>query len=296
MTATPDPNAAEAARLRAAHELLDERPSPGVRAAVLRAAAESARGDSLTEPVRAARRRPARWWLGWQPAAAATVAVGILAVGISVHVEHEGPIASHPETSAAPGAAAPAAPPAPATNAESFSKAREAMPAVIAPPPAPRPPVPADALRATKRDLDRPAEAAPFALRAPGGSPAAAAADSAAQTRASPGPESAGSVSSSLGAAPGPSAERAARLQASPAAALAPPAAAPAAKALLQNRAEPSRPDANADPSQRSASPDDWLRRIIELRRAGRNAEADDELARFRTAFPNVKIPGDALR
>jgi len=248
MTATPDPNAAEAARLRSAHELLDERPSPGVRAAVLRAAAESARGGSLTEPVRAARRRPARWWLGWQPAAAGAVAVGILAVGISVHVEHEGPVASHPETSAAPAAAAPAAPPAPATNAESFSKAREAMPAVIAPPPAPRPPVPADALRATKRDLDRPA-------------PAAALAPPAAAPVATP-----------------------------------PRAAAPAAKALLQNRAEPSRPDANANPSQRSASPDDWLRRIIELRRAGRNAEADDELARFRTAFPNVKIPGDALR
>jgi len=38
------------------------------------------------------------------------------------------------------------------------------------------------------------------------------------------------------------------------------------------------------------------LRRIVELRRAGRKAEADAELTRFQVAFPNVKVPVDALK
>jgi hypothetical protein len=93
-----------------------------------------------------------------------------------------------------------------------------------------------------------------------------------------------------------PSAERAERLQAPPAAAPPPRAAAPAAKALLRNQAAPLQSDSDADRLQRSTAPDDWLRRIIELRRAGRDAEADDELTRLRAAFPNVKIPADALK
>lgn len=292
MTATPDPNAAEAERLRAAHELLDERPSPGVRAAVMRAAAESARGSPSADPARVPRARPARWWLGWRPAAAATVAVGILAVGISVNIEHERPAAGSSETSA-PAAAAPAAPSAPATNVETFSKAREAKPAAGSPP-APRAPIAEDAPRATKRDFDRPASA----LRAPAGEPGVAPAGGAARTEESAAPGSAGSAStsSSAGATPVPSAERAERLQAAPAAAPPPRAAGPAAKALLRNQAAPLQSGSDADPLQRSTSPDDWLRRIIELRRAGRDAEADDELTRFRAAFPNVKIPADALK
>ena len=42
-------------------------------------------------------------------------------------------------------------------------------------------------------------------------------------------------------------------------------------------------------------SRDDWLARIIELRRAGQDAQADTELARFRAAFPDATIPADAL-
>jgi len=279
MTATPDPNAAEAARLRAAHELLDERPSPGVRTAVLRAAAESVRGSPSTDPVRVA--RPVRWWLGWQPAAAATVAVGILAVGLSVHVEHERPTASRSETSAPPATAAPIA--SPETNAETFSKAREAKPAVTPPPSAPRPPIPQDASRAAKRDFDQPAAAR-----------SAEAGAGAVRTDGSFAAGSSGSPSGSPEAVP--SAESNARMMAAPAAA--PPArgAAPAAKALLQKQAEPLQPTTDADRLQRSASPDDWLHRIIQLRRAGRDAQADDELARFRAAFPNAKIPADALK
>ena len=296
MTATPDPNAAEAERLRAAHELLDERPSPGVRAAVLRAAAESARGSPSADPARVPRARPAHWWLGWRPAAAATVAVGILAVGISVNIERERPAAGSSETSA-PATAAPVTPSAPATNAETFSKAREAKPALSSPPAARRA-IPEDAPRATKRAFDRSAAPPASAPRAPAGPPAAAPAAGAAQTEESPAPGSAGSASTSgsPGATPVPSPERAERLQAAPAAAPPPRAAAPAAKALLRNQAAPVQSDSDADRLQRSTSPDDWLRRIIELRRARRDAEADDELTRLRAAFPNLKIPADALK
>ena len=235
VTPAQDFDAVQAARLRAAHELLDERPSPKVRAAVLRAAAESAHGNPVTASGGAQRRLSARRWFGWRPAAAAvTVAVGILAVGISVHLERETPTESRSETQAAPAMAAP----------------RDEAKSTASPPPsAPRPPVAQDALRATKRNTERAAEA-------PAGAPAPMM-----------------------------------QMQAAPAR-----AAAPFAKKLAPDEAGPAPPAAEASRARRPASPDDWLRRIIELRRAGRGAEADDELTRFRAAFPNVKVPDDALR
>jgi hypothetical protein len=234
VTPAQDFDVVQAARLRAAHELLDERASPKVRAAVLRAAAESAHGNPVTGSGGAQRRLSARRWFGWRPAAAVTVAVGILAVGISVHVERETPTESRSETQAAPAMAAPH---------------DEAKSTVSPPPPAPRPPVAQDALRATKRDSERAAEA-------PAGAPAPMM-----------------------------------QMQAAPAR-----AAAPLAKKLAPDEAGPAPPAAEASRARRSASPDAWLHRIIELRRAGRGAEADDELTRFRAAFPNVKVPDDALR
>jgi hypothetical protein len=68
------------------------------------------------------------------------------------------------------------------------------------------------------------------------------------------------------------------------------------AKTLSQDQAGAAQPATRADRLQPSASPEDWLRRIVELRHAGRNAQADDELARFRVVFPNTKIPDEALR
>lgn len=38
-----------------------------------------------------------------------------------------------------------------------------------------------------------------------------------------------------------------------------------------------------------------WLERIIKLRRAGRNEEADDEIKRFRERHPQVQLPPEAL-
>jgi hypothetical protein len=75
-----------------------------------------------------------------------------------------------------------------------------------------------------------------------------------------------------------------------------PQAAAPLAKPLSQGQAGALGAQAVKERFQRSASPEEWLRRIVELRRAGRSAEADEELTRFRAAFPNVKVPDDALR
>ena len=195
MTDAPDPNAPEAAQLRAAHELLGERPSPRVRAAVLRAAAARIGGAPTSAASGAPPARPVHRWLRWQPAAAAatTVAVAVLAIGISLHVEHETPPATRAETAAS----------------------RTTLPATAAAPPAAEAPAPA----------------------------------------------------------------------AAPKTAAAPPA-------LAQS------PRARAGASRDAAppSPEDWLRRIIELRRAGRDTEADRELARFRAAFPNAKVPADALK
>jgi len=54
----------------------------------------------------------------------------------------------------------------------------------------------------------------------------------------------------------------------------------------------PPRPAVSTDAAQATT----LLRRIVELRRAGRKAEADAELTRFQVAFPNVKVPVDALK
>ena len=40
---------------------------------------------------------------------------------------------------------------------------------------------------------------------------------------------------------------------------------------------------------------EDWLEKIIKLRKAGRHDEADAELKRFRERYPQVQVPTDAL-
>lgn len=75
-----------------------------------------------------------------------------------------------------------------------------------------------------------------------------------------------------------------------------PQAAAPLAKPLSQGQGGALGSQAAKEQLQQPASAEEWLRRIIELRRAGRSTQADEELTRFRAAFPNVKVPDDALR
>jgi len=52
---------------------------------------------------------------------------------------------------------------------------------------------------------------------------------------------------------------------------------------------------AGARALQAPLAPDAWLARIAELRKAGRQREADESLAEFRKRYPDTKIP-DALR
>ena len=50
--------------------------------------------------------------------------------------------------------------------------------------------------------------------------------------------------------------------------------------------------DARTDDTLRA---EDWLEKIIKLRKAGRHDEADAELKRFRERYPHVQVPVDAL-
>jgi hypothetical protein len=230
-----DSDAVEAARLRAAHDLLDERPSSKVRAAVLRAAGRGPGVDAAAgSPHAPATRR--RRWSGWAPlaAAGATAAVGVLAIGVSLHVERERPVAQKLESPPAAAMSPPAAAAAPA------APTRKAAPALAAPP-------------APTRD----AAPAPAALAAAPRAPAATAA------RMSPSVQNVAPAAADAGAPPLP-------------------------EGASEQRARSSRAQAAV------VSPDDWLRRIVELRRAGREAEADRELARFRAAFPSAKVPPEA--
>jgi len=289
MTPAPDPDAAEAARLRVAHDVLDERPSPSVRAAVLRAAADSVRGAPANETVRAPRQRTARSWFGWRPAAAAgaSLAVAILAVGIATHVERETPPESRSEMQPSPATATPSDNAAPAAPGRADS------------------PVPKSKAFAPARDqIDAARPAAPPEPLARKAKPAVAPQPPSEEAKRAVAPEPLNEAARS-NAVPEQPAEAAARAQASTMQAPAlptnpreaiPRAAAPVAKTLSPDGAGAPPSQTGAERLRRPASAEDWLRRIIELRRSGRDAQADDELTRFRAAFPNVKIPRDALR
>ena len=41
-------------------------------------------------------------------------------------------------------------------------------------------------------------------------------------------------------------------------------------------------------------TPADWIRRIVELRRSGRHAEADASLRRFVERYPTFRVPDEA--
>jgi hypothetical protein len=43
------------------------------------------------------------------------------------------------------------------------------------------------------------------------------------------------------------------------------------------------------------SDPDLWSRRIVDLRRTGRTAQADTELRRLRARYPSFKLPAEAL-
>ncbi len=268
---TPDDPAAR--QLRHAHELLDEQPGPAVRDAVLRAAA----ARPVTAPADAPKESAARpWWRIPLPLAGlASATVAVLAVGVAVHLQAPREVAIPPLAESTPPAApvggaavagaAPAAPPR-ATMARATAKtaiAADAAPAEAAPPAA------ADRASGDARGADAAtmasANVAPrIAMAAPGAHSAAA-------------PPASG-----------------------PAAAPLPPASEPTAVALADGNAPADA--ARAAASQRAApapayraAPQAWLDRILELRRAHRDREADQELGLLRAAHPALQIPPAAL-
>lgn len=291
MTATPDPNAVEAARLRLAQEVLDELPSPKVRAAVMRAAAEAAGHGAVEDAVAPVRPSAGRWlrsWLrrshDWGPmaATAGATAVALLAVGVAFHVDREA------STEPASRAAAPSASP-PSAKARAL---------------APTPPSPAKAPSTASSPAVAPATAGSRAIApSTAGSPAIAPATAGqpAMEPSAAGPPAAAGPRDQIEEAKPQDALNAPRpMMQAPAMGTAAPQAAPpgaaATEARSSNAAQTARMKAFKESVQPSLAPDDWLRRIIELRRAGRGAEADQELARFRAAYPNAIIPADALK
>ncbi len=264
-------------QVRDAEAALDERPAPRVRQAVLRAAAHAARPDlsprstPAVPPARAARIRegwgwPPRSW-GWSIPAAASVLVGAIAVGV----------VSEMQRSAVPGVAASAT--------------------------------------ATEKEASAPEAAAP---PLPVAAPSASGAATRSAGTARPAIPSLAPAAESSNAPPAPSAAQAALSKALPQARIRqersqPYAALPEA---AQSPAEDSamQQDTRSAPAARTAkqvqspapamastlteprTPQQWIDRIVAMRRAGRQDEADRELALLRKRYPEFLVPAAALR
>jgi hypothetical protein len=226
---TEEDDASLVRRLRAADAVLNERPSPRVRKAVMRLAAESARQAAGQPASNAVPARPgARWLLlhwRWSASVAASVLVGAVAVGLISEIQR---------TAVPPGEG-------PAISAQSEAKPRyESAVPQSGVPAAPA----ASGSLATRREVPLPAR------------------PSSAKTIISPS-ESSGAPSAA-------------------------PPSAPAA-ARTADRAAAQAISAQQTPQQ-------WLDRIMVLRREGRQEEADRELSRLRERFPEVIVPPAALR
>jgi len=264
MTAKPsEPDDPAIHGLRAANQLLDERPRPALRDAILRAAADAKAPAPLTATPGKAAVRKGRWrsGFGWSPAISGLAMAGIalFAIAVLLNVWHKGPqdrpveIAQADSTVAGAAAApAPASPPASTALAASAApqEARPA-PAAAAPIPVPArpfPPAPAPAAPpAGARTLER----TPLAMQAPLASAADRQRDDTPVLKLSEAP--AGRVAArALGA----------------------PVAAPPYRTSTRS----------------------WIERLIELRHAHADREADEEMALFRAAHPDVPIPAEAQR
>jgi hypothetical protein len=270
-------------QLREAEATLGERPAASVRQALLRAATQAARpaldpSRASAQPApRTARTRPKWGWSphrwGWSIPVVASVLVGAIAVGIVSEVQR-------------------GAPPAPAPVAASAASAAQKTPATEVLAPA-RPEAAAGVPAAGSAGAREGRVASPvmkFAPQAePSNGPPAAPTPGPAAPRAPPDRAGLQRERSELDAAlpertQGQAKDAAARLdtQSAPVA----PSAAP-----LQSLA-PARAKALAEPQ----TPQQWVERIVAMRRAGRQDEADRELAALRKRFPEFVVPADALQ
>ena len=264
-----DRDDAPARRYREASAALDERPSAATRAAILAAAARQV--EARPQPANALRivRRP-RWPL----AAAAVVLLSTLAVMMANRTEQEMPSFTAPAERAQESVAIAPAPSAAATTASDSAAPLPAPPMAQAPAPI--------AKRSTASNAREERSSAPAA--------STERTDAQRSEAASP----AASARSAERAAEGASAEARQDLPAAlPSAPAAPPRAAPLARSApvpaVQGAA---RLDAARD---FEGSAPMWLERIVELRREGREAEADAELKRFRERYPDIQVPSAAL-
>jgi hypothetical protein len=285
-------------QVRHAEATLDERPAPRVRQAVLLAASQAAGAGldraSMTAapPARAGPARPGwSWWprtWNWSVPVVATMLVGAIAVGIVTEVQR----AAQP---AAPAVLASATPevqktPAPEAMAPSRREAAAAPPEPIAsarPDVAAGAPVAAAAKRAAgaPQPATRPASPLAESSNAPPVTPTAAPAASAAsseQARFRQEP----SETDTLPA-------KRVQNKVIDSSARRDTASATAGQMTLQVQAPVSAaPRAHAEPE----TPQHWVDRIVALRHAGRQDEADRELALLRKRFPQFAVPAAALR
>jgi hypothetical protein len=331
---TPDDPDRSVDAYRAASDALDEQPSAATRAAILAAAARAVQATprdaaapleltpladapaaaalapqpnvhALLAPTRpsAARaprtessasvhelpvaRRRARWPL----AAAAAVLVASLAVLLAVRTDEEtAPSFTAPPEMVARAPAAPAAPAAPLPPTVPTAVEPAAVPpaaraeAAAAPSAAPTAPAAAPAAPAA-------APAAPAAAPTPAAAPAT---DNRVAAPAEA-PRERGELAGVLSKQAAVAASESADAGAGPAAAAAATTAEAPATAARDAAAARAPLGAAAPRAARSELPDDWIAHIIELRRAGRDAEAEAELRRFRERYPHIPVPSAAL-
>jgi len=313
---------------RAANAALDERPAPATRAAILAAAAREAKARPREDAGSSAPRRAMQ---RWPMAAAAAVLLSTLAALLTVRTEREMPSFTAPAadeqtppTSPAvrspPSVSGPAATPPAAVDAT-----MPRAPATVQRPPpdtpsgAVQPGAKPNAPALAKRTPSAPVTAEMQTARDQPRVSQEEARDAIAPAGRSRAKEESGASSTAPAAMPAEPAASGA-IEARPANRAAAPPAAVAAEKQRQDRAEranaaplrelgaaaPGAPSGSAsaeaaatvesDTSDaRSMRADDWLEKIIKLRREGRQVEADEELKLFRERFPQVRIPADAL-
>lgn len=276
MTDERDPKLSQAYR-----ELGREEPPRALDEAILAAAHRAGRAHPaplLSPGVGPAARR------SWHfPVAAAAVIV--LAAGVTLHLQREQPGMEGIEAAPERARPSPAAPAAPASPAPLGSVAEAAKPA---PKPAPQP----------QPETPRPDDT--MIARAPEPAKVQAAPPQPAREEEMPKL----SASEARGASAGSFAQAPPAVASAPAPAPAAPAPALARKPMAMQRAEEGMRD-RADSAERHAlseatakrsqdageTPEKWLERIAELRRAGKHDEADKALAEFRQRHPGYRIP-----
>jgi hypothetical protein len=294
---------------RAYRETPRDEPSPElderIRAAARRAV--GTRPQSLEQHAADGKRRS--WASRWRVplSVAATV---VIAATLSVMVQEE---ERRPRDDAGPGVRAlkvaprEAERPAPAGTPEAAARSATPAPAPAAQPPSARSPEP-DAAAARVPESPDPAPTATMTRALPRAEPEPKREERAVEAQqpaaAEPTPVARGQLemprqapapaASPPLAAPAPAPLPAPRPAAKPVPQTAPSGA--ASESLRRDRTLGDRPERAARDSSAIRSPEAWIDHIRSLRAQGREAEATAELAEFRRAYPDFKLPTDLAR